>query len=205
MIPNDQFGILLQTWSDLVRKDRARQGLAPLSGEAGSVEIGQEALTIERRAPRCVIVPLGFANLRHEQPMPVPTAAGMRAAINPKMLAAIDITFDAHCWGDEWPAQPTAAAPIPLFWSYNTALEIWRELYAAMYRSVSGVTVKVGEARFEQPTDLARSGRLLVVSFSIHAQLTDAPLVSLPLGAHPDVEISIATDPDAGTIVVPPS
>lgn len=203
MIPVDQIGELLDAWSANVAASRNRQGLAPLTDEGGRFGVGQEAIFAELDAPRIVLVPTGLSDLKHKQRMPNPPTHTM-ADNQPKVLWASWLGFNAYLWGDEWPGD----TPKPIWWDFNTSLELFRELSMALYRTVTGPSIRMNGASWEQPTDQARRGRWLVADFAIEFPVCDEPYVMLPYGAHPDVEINLNTNPTPptppiGEIVIP--
>ena len=212
-IPLDFMGQTIQQWSDQIREDRNSQGLPPLTGEGGAIEVGQEALRQEFDSPRCVIVPGGLSEYTHRQRMPV---SGMQGSDYPgqgfqaKALWTAWLGFTAHIWGDPYPTADTRPATVlPISWDFNTAIEIHRELCAALYRTCSGPTVRLDSADFNQPTNDLRRGRLLILSFAIEVIVTDSPFVRLVYGAHPDVEIDVTVKVDdhateQPVIVIPP-
>lgn len=204
MIPVDRIGELMTAWSAQVAASRARQGLPPLTDEGGVIGIGQESLMFELDAPRLVLVPTGLSDFKNEQRMPsgATTPAGPTHTMTdnqPKVLWSAMLGFTAYCWGDEWPGE----TPKPIWWDYNTSLELFRELAMALYRTVTGPAIRMGTPTFEQPTDQARRGRWLVADFAIKIPITDEPYVMLQYGAHPKVEIDLQTNPVTGEIVIP--
>jgi hypothetical protein len=200
MIPVDQIGEMLTAWSDLVRTSRQRQGLPPLADEAGGIAVGQERLADELDAPRIVLVPTGLRDFTNEMRQPATQTLTM-ADNQPKVLWTAWLGFQAHVWGDEWPG----ATPKPMWWDFNTAIELFRELAMALYRTCSGPSIRMGEPTFVQPTDQARRGRLLVCEFAVKIPITDEPYVMLQYGAHPKVEIDVTMDPPVDATIAIPS
>jgi hypothetical protein len=205
VIPVDMLGEMLTAWSNQVAASRARQGLPPLTGEGGRIEIGEEAIAVELDAPRLIIVPTGLSNFKNEQRMPLSPTHTM-SDNQPKVLWSAHLGFTAYCWGDEWPG----GTPTPIWWDFNTSLELFRELAGALYRTCTGPSVDLGAPRFEQPTHLARRGRWLVADFAIKIPILDEPYVMLQYGAHPKVEIDLTVEtqnhePDPPTPIVIPS
>lgn len=206
MIPVDQIGELLDAWSANVAASRARQGLPPLVDEGGRIGIGQEAIAVELDAPRIVLVPVGLTDFKNEMRMPSgatqPVGPTHTMTDNqPKVLWSAWLGFTAYCWGDEWPGE----TPKPIWWDFNTSLEVFRELAMALYRTVTGPSIRMGSPTFQQPTDNARRGRWLEADFAIKIPITDEPYVMLKYGAHPNVEIDLdsASDPPIGHITIP--
>lgn len=201
MIPVDQIGEAISQWSANVSASRARQGLPPLNGNDGNdgqIAVGQEAIFVELDAPRIIIVPTGLSDFKNEQRMPLAPTLTM-ADNQPKVLWSAKLEFTAYIWGDEWPGD----TPKPIWWDFNTSLELFRELAMALYRTASGPSVTLGSPKFEQPSDQERRGRWLVADFSIKVPITDEPYVMLQYGAHPKVEIDLQTLPVTGEIVIP--
>jgi hypothetical protein len=201
VIPVDLIGEAIAQWSANVSASRARQGLPPLNGNDGNdaqIAVGQEAIFNELDAPRIIIVPTGLSGFKNEQRMPNPPTLTM-ADNQPKVLWSANLEFTAYLWGDEWPGD----TPKPIWWDFNTSLELFRELAMALYRTASGPSVTLGSPKFEQPSDQERRGRWLVAEFSIKIPITDEPYVTLPYGAHPKVEIDLQTSPVTGEIVIP--
>lgn len=198
MIPGDQIGDMLTAWSDRVQASRSSQGLPPLVDD-GRIAIGQERLRDEVDAPRVVLVPVGLADFVNELPMPAVQTLTV-GDTQPKVLWSAWLGFEAHCWGEPY----DGAAPIPMWWDFNTSLELFRELAMAFYRTCSGPSVRMGSPRYEQPTDQTRRGRLLVADFAVKIRISDDPYLALEYGAHPKVEIDLDMNPlvDA-TIVIP--
>ena len=86
------------------------------------------------------------------------------------------INFDAYLWGDADPASIN-----PLF-DFNTATELYRELAGALVRQLGGQpNVQIGRSRWEQGTNDRRYGRLLVVPIAFAADITDEPVLVLPI------------------------
>lgn len=212
MIPVDQIGELISAWSANISASRARQGLPPLNGydgNDGQIAVGQERIADEMDAPRIIIVPTGLSDFKNEQrtlsaaTQPAGPTLTMRDN-QPKVLWSAKLEFTAYIWGDEWPGD----TPKPIWWDFNTSLELFRELAMTLYRTASGPSVNLGAPVFDQPTDQERRGRWLVAPFSIKVPITDEPYVMLQYGAHPKVEIDINTDPTPptppiGDIIIP--
>ena len=189
MIPVDMIGDMMLAWSNQVAASRSRQGLPPLTDEGGKIAIGQERLNDEMSAPRIVLVPTGLSEFKNEQRMPLSPTHTM-ADNQPKVLWSAWLGFEAHFWGDEWPGK----TPKPMWWDFNTSLEMFRELASALYRTCTGPSVRMGAPSFDQPTDQARSGRLLKADFAIKIPILDEPYVMLQYGAHPKVEIDLTVE-----------
>jgi hypothetical protein len=118
--------------------------------------------------------------------------------------------FNVHIWGD---VDPTGANPLL---DFNNALELYRELLGSFYRNLGGApNVRIGTARWEQPTDIKRSGRLLILPIGWACDITDEPYYIVPVanpgvpGASVQVSLTVtATAPDgsssvSGPIVLP--
>jgi hypothetical protein len=168
--------------------------LAPLTDADQGIAIGQERCRDEMDAPRIVLVPTGLTGFKSEQRGPANPTLTM-ADNQPKVLWTARLGFVAHLWGDEWPGN----LPKPMWWDFNTTLELARELSMAIYRTCSGAlerSVVMSDMVFEQPTDQTRRGRLGLLSFAVVIPITDEPYVMIPYGAHPDVSPLVLTGRD---------
>ena len=62
-------------------------------------------------------------------------------------------------------------------------MELYRELLGALYRNVTAPALELGTARWEQPTNDRRDGRLLIVPVAFAADITDEPFTFLPFSS----------------------
>jgi hypothetical protein len=114
------------------------------------------------------------------------------------------IMFDAHLWGD---VDTTSSNTL---YDYNTTLELYRELVGAFWRQLGGApSIEHGEARWSQPTNERRYGRLLIAPIAFYAELTDEPYILLPYSTatSPGVQVHVTlqdTWPDGSSTVVGP-
>jgi hypothetical protein len=182
---------------------RTSRGLATLT-----THVGQEQVRAEEDAPRLVVVPTGA---RYETARNVGNQGGVYPDTNPKTFWRRILTFDALCWGD----QPPASTESDLWVSYNTSVEIERELLIALAHNLGGpAAIRLYGARWEQPTDMNRRGRVLVVEFGFETPVTQEPYIVLPYstvgGSGVQIHATIeAVFPDgqssvAGIIIAPP-
>jgi hypothetical protein len=161
-----------------IQSVRHSRGLRPLVCPPGyqtaPILMGQEWLRREHAPPRIVLVPTHLRNSGGSalgiQPM-----AGLISERPLKVFWRAIIGFDAHLWGD------SDVTAINSLVDFNTTIELYRELLGAMVRVQGGIpNVSIGEARWDQPTDDRRAGRLLVVPIGFYADITDEPYVVVP-------------------------
>jgi hypothetical protein len=188
---------------------RANRKLPPLRGApagyaAGSILVGKEWVHREQSPPRIVLVPTDIrlepARMLGLQPSQQVSALPLRSFYFQRIM------FDAHIWGD-----PDPAGANPLY-DFNTAFELYRELVGAFYRNLGGApSIIAGGARWEQPTDDRRLGRLLIAEIGFYNDLTDEPYVLLPYSTatSPGVQVvetlvDETSGEQVGPIVAPP-
>ena len=174
-----------------VRQRRALKELQP----RGAILVGHEHLPQEHAPPRIVIVPTGarFAPARR------PGKGGSTLSLvnaNPNVFWLQWLTFDAWCWGDDDPAKTRS------LYGFSTAIDLSRQLLGAMARNMgSTANLQVDGARFEQPRDVNRLGRLYVMSFALGTSINDEPWIEVPgaTATQPGAVASVAitaTSPD---------
>jgi hypothetical protein len=184
---------------------------------AATLHMGQEQLVAQESPPRIVLVPtaMDYAPARA-----MGGAAGApffsQASGNPKVLYRRWVSFEAYCWGEETVAPATPPLENPDLWySFSSTLELERELLVAFAHNCGGpAAVRLTSSRWEQPTDLNRFGRLLVVSFAIETPVAQEPYVVLPYATQTTSGVQVSASikevfPDgtssiAGVIVAPP-
>jgi len=194
---------------------RANRNLPPLRGAptgypAGSIMVGEEWLRHEQSPPRIVLVPTTIS-------LSPARMLGIQAAANSQRVSDLPlrsfyyqrIRFDAHLWGNP---DPNGANPL---YDFNSTLELYRELVGAFYRQLGGApSIEHGEARWAQPTQDRRLGRMLIVPIAFFGDLTDEPYTLLPYSTATSGGVQAAITvvenfPDgsstaAGPIVAPP-
>lgn len=124
------------------------------------------------------------------------------------------LVFEAHLWGDENPSPSNPRSEQDIWYSFNTAIELERELLEALVHNCGGpAAIKTLGGEWAQPTDLERLGRLLVLTFSLETPVTDEPWVELPFatsttaGVHVAIDVGMSfpdgSSTDQGIITVP--
>jgi len=183
-----------------------------------TLHLGQEWLQAEESPPRIVVVPTAF---RYGPARPLGGAAGptqffTQQSSNPKTFWRRMMSFDAYCWGDPNPTPQTPPQENPDLWySFSSTTELERELLIALAHNVGGAAaLQLEGARWEQPADLVRLGRLVILSFSFDTPVTQEPYTILPFATQTTSGVQVAATleevwPDgtstiAGVIVVPP-
>jgi hypothetical protein len=124
--------------------------------------------------------------------------------------------FDAHCWGDPSPTPTQPPSQFDQLYDFASTVELVRELYGALARNAGNVpNIRPGDARWEQPTDDMRLGRLLVAPFAIGSSLADESFQFIPFatpgvpGTSVQVNVDVETvfpdgsSTDAGTFTPP--
>jgi hypothetical protein len=115
------------------------------------------------------------------------------------------MAFEAWCWGDE---DPVGAPPVgSQSYSYDSALELRRELLVALAQLGGIPEVQPGRYRWDQPAQTNRLGRILVLEFSLWSPVNDTiigPYEVLPFatssssGVQINAEI-LATNPSGSS------
>jgi hypothetical protein len=165
----------IATYMGTVRTARGLPALvAPPGLPAGAVAVGKEWLMQEWSPPRVILVPTTIRLLPARQVGGQPMA-GLITQRNPKELWRAFVAFEAHLWGDPDPAFTNVAL------DFNSSLELFRELYGALYNRLGGPpNLSPVSAQWEQPTNDVRMGRLLVATFEVGVSLADEPWTTLP-------------------------
>jgi hypothetical protein len=175
----------------VVRQTRAVKPLQP----RGVVLVGHEYLSQEHAPPRIVVVPTGARFTSARRPGRGQSTLSLVNA-NPNVFWTQWLTFEGWCWGDEDPAKTRQ------LYGFSTAIDLSRQLLGAMARNLgSTANLQVDGARFEQPRDVNRLGRLYIVSFAIGTSINDEPWIEVPgaTAAQPGVAVAAsvtATSPD---------
>jgi hypothetical protein len=202
--PTDFVAIFSQIFGEM-QAVRTGRGLPPLN----SYHIGAEWIYSEEDAPRIVVVPTGFS---YEKYRGIGNQTGAAGDFNPKPFYRRVANFDAYCWGDDMSLTSTEA---DTWVSFNTATEIEREYIVAVLHNVGGPAAVYNlSAKWDQPTDMNRRGRLLVVSLGLETCVTQEPYIVLPYstagGSGVQIQATIETLwPDGtstiiGTVIAPP-
>ena len=183
---------------------RASRTLPPLT----STHVGAEWLHSEEDAPRICIVP---SKANYDTARGLGNQTGVVGDFNPKPLFRRLLSFDAYCWGDDLPRPQTEADTL---YSFNSAIELERELIVALSHNLGGpAALRLHGAQWDQPTDMNRRGRLLILSFAFETPVTQEPYIVLPYSTTAGVQIHATMEtvfPDgqssiAGVIIVPQS
>lgn len=205
--PTDLIAIFTTVFSDIATVRLARSLPALVSAH-----LGQEWLQAEESPPRIVVVPTHntyeYARVVGKQPM-----TGLVTAINPATIATRIMHFEAHLWGDPSPTPSSPPTEQDLWYSFNSTVELERELIQSLSRNLgnvtnprSGLNVRFGDARWVQPTNMDRLGRLLVLSFSVGFPVTYEPwTVTTPSTIAVDATMVFAdgSSSDQGTFFIP--
>jgi hypothetical protein len=196
---------------------RTAMGLPQITGpdgvNSGTLSIGEEWLDFQLAPPGIIIVPSGGRITSFID-------SGVSDANSPPMPKAFwtdQMMFEAYCWGDEDPAGPPPAGT--QLYSYNSALELRRELLVALAQLGGIPETQPGRYRWEQPAQTNRYGRVLVLEFSLWSPINDniiGPNIVLPFATDSSSGVQIdaailATSPDGsstvqfGVIIAPPA
>lgn len=159
---------------------RAAIGLPPLNGPdgpgSGNVAVGKEFVPYQLAPPYIVVVPNGFDY-----------QAGRKVDNPPGVLDRYVAflrweRFTAYLWGDPG-SDYSAVSPYPsqtIGDSYNTTIELERELLIALVSQSTVPGVQPTGADWVQPDDVTRLGRLLELRFRIQTPVADIPWTALP-------------------------
>jgi hypothetical protein len=154
---------------------RNARGLPMIVGGTGDILVGHELLGDNDSPPRIVVVPTVD---RFESARPMGGAVGkpgQLADANPKTFYRRWLGFDAHFWGDD---DPQGLNPL---YGYNAALELEREFLGGLVLNLGNTpNLHLGGARWEQPNDHVREGRLRVLSFEVCTPVTFEPAIVIP-------------------------
>ena len=194
-----------QLASDIASVRKARK-LKPLVCPPGfptaPIMIGQEWVRREQTPPRIVLVPTGIRNSPGAaigiQPM-----AGDISQRPLKVFWRGIIMFDAHLWGDPDPSSQNS------LFDFDTTIELYRELLGSMVRVQGGIpNVSIEQARWDQPTEDRRLGRLLIVPIGFYADISDEPYVVVPWatqstsGLQADITVSELNGSSTNSVVI---
>ncbi len=183
---------------------------------AATLHLGQEWLVAEESPPRIVVVPTTFRYGPSRQLGGAGNIFATQASSDPKAIWRRIMSFDAFIWGNESPSPSVPPVENPDLWySFSSTTELERELLIALRNNLGGAAaIAIEGARWEQPTDLLRFGRLLVLQFAFDTPVTQEPAVILPFATQTTsgVQVSATIEevwPDgtstiAGVIVAPP-
>jgi hypothetical protein len=210
--PTDFAAIWTAIFSEIVTVRAGR------SLPAATLHLGQEWLVAQESPPRIVIVPTpgDYGPARAMGGASGPANFFQQSSFNPKTFWLRYLSFDAYIWGNESPAPSSPPVENPDLWySFSSAVELERELLISLAHNCGGpAAIRLGGYRWDQPADLQRLGRLLVVSFAIQTPVTQEPYTILPYATQTTsgVQVSATIEevfPDgtssiAGVIVIPP-
>ena len=206
--PTDLVAAFSAIFGDVIATRQAR-GLPPCK----ALHLGKEQRKTEEAPPRIVIVPTRnsyeYARIMGRQP-----PDGTVTAQNPRVFATRLMHFDARIWGDEMPDMPQNPTEKQLWYSFNSTIELEREFIGALMRQFGNVTnprtglnVRLFDSTWEQPTDMRRLGRLLVLPFALGTAVTDEPwTTTVPATIAVDTRMTFpdGTSADQGTFILPP-
>jgi hypothetical protein len=185
------FAELFTSVSSAIQHMRTRRNLLPLVPN-GVVQVGQETLSEEFDAPCIRVVPRG---MRFQ---PGETRYG---DFSRQFLQMQWIQCECHLWGDDDPKK------IDPLYSFGSTVELLRELVVALASALGSITnLHVDGGRWEQKTDVNRSGRVFVADIALrYFILTDPPLL-VPIatatkpGVQADVTANLQTADGSSTV-----
>src|SRR5271166_1297423 len=96
-----------------------------------TLHVGKEWLQAEESPPRIVIVP---KRMQYASGRGMGNQTGIVGDFNPKALYRRMVVCEAHIWGD----QPYAVSEQDTWQSFNTAVELERELLVALSHNLGG-------------------------------------------------------------------
>jgi hypothetical protein len=188
---------------------RAARKLPPLI----SVHLGREWIRAEESPPRIVVVPTICSYEFARQPGVQPPNGGVES-LNPYTFAVRMLHFEAHLWGDEAPNPTTPLSEQDLWYSFDSTLELERELLDSLRFNLgnitnprSGLNVRIESSRWEQPTNLSRLGRVLVLPFAFGTPVTSEPYTIVQpqtIAVDTKMVFDDGTSSDQGTFIIPP-
>ncbi len=199
-------GDMLAPAQALVAEYRTRMGLPQLTGPdgvgSGTIAFGAEYLDFHLSPPGIIIVP-------RDEDIQNAIDSGVTdgpAPYLPKRYWLGALRFDAWCWGDEDPDFDTTQNTA---YSFDSALELRRELCVALAQigGIAGVGTLRG--RWEQPANVKRLGRLYVLTFQFWTPINDLTIRDTTVvpfatpstpGATIDATVA-ATSPDGTTTI----
>ena len=206
---NSNTTTLFGLWYAQVAMLRANLSLPPLTD--GAIVFGHEVLPTKSAPPRITadITRARIEPARHFGAS-LTDDGGVSGNIYATMWWLHWVTVEFHCWGN---ADPTGA---DRGYDFDSCIELMRELEYAVLTVGEGIpNVRILGAEFQQPTDLLRNGRLLIVRVEALLPTTDQPFTDLAFATPtvPGVTIDAAVDEQnpntgaltpAGVIVAPP-
>ena len=207
--------VSIANWFAIVLAEVAAVRVARQLKPLVAATLGAEWVAKEQSPPRIVIVPSEIVSAAAEK-MGAGIHPGTVDDTNPKVFYLDWMGFEAYLWGDESPTPSTPRTQQDLWYSFDSTLELRRELLGALRRNCGGgSTLKIIGSRWDQPTNMNRNGRAMVVTFAIKMPLTDEPYIALPYSTTGGSGVQVAatmilTELDgsstvAGTIIdIPP-
>lgn len=191
---------------------RTANGLPQLTGPdgvgTGTLAIGPEYLDFQLSPPMLIIVPISERFTAAER-------SGIDDSTYPpgsKLWKSTVMYFEGWCWGDE---DPNFAISGNTTYSYDSAMEIRRELSLALV-ALGGIHA-VGNmgGRWEQPANVKRMGRMYVMGFEVQLPILDDPYEFIPWSVNPTTGLQMvatitAISPDGtstiseGVLIAPP-
>lgn len=168
---------------------RTAMGLVQLTGPdgvaTGTIAVGEEWLTFQLAPPVIIIVPTGGRVQSHVDS----GAVDSNNPPMPKQFWTDAMGFDAYCWGNE---DPAGAPPSGVTtYSYDSALELRRELLVALAQIGGIPEVQPGHWEWVDPAQYNRLGRMLKIEFTIWSPVNDTII-------GPNVVVPFATDTSSG-------
>lgn len=169
-----------------------RQGLSlpalngPDGAGTGTIPVGQEFKPYQLDAPSVTVVPTGIeffpAKRAGERDG---TLAGVFT--NGRALYLMQVQHEIWMWGDPDPGKQQPG------YDFNSCVELLREVVGAMQRAAGGIpSIQLSAARFDQPTDVNRRGRMLVLPVSFWAPIVDEPYILEPFATSTTPGVHIA-------------
>lgn len=166
-----------------IAQTRASIGLPALNGPdgaaSGSITLGQEFISAQLDGPAIFVVPDGIDFAPGKQSgNPEATIGAYTACLSWERCTA-------YLWGDPL-SDSSAVQPYPakiIGDSFNSTRELARELIIALIALGRGTpTIDIGgmHAKWWQPNNDTRRGRMLKLDFRYMVPVTDLPWISLP-------------------------
>ena len=205
------FGAIFAETFAAIDAVRTANSLPALSYDPNGLPfIGREWLSQNYDAPRIVIVPIGG-----------PIGAVMQASNAGatdyeigsiplrKNLYKCQHEFEAHIWGEPDPQflnAPTSKVG-SLVYDFNSTFELMREFISALQQSMTIPTGHPLSFEWDQPTDINRRGRLLVLKFAVMIPILYEPFTILPYapasgGVTVEATVEIGSS-SVGPIIIP--
>jgi len=200
---------LFGLWSAQVNALRTGLGLQALSD--GGIVFGHEVIPTRSSPPRITADIIGTRTEPARHFGASLTSDGVPANNTAAMWWRQWLEVEFYLWGS-----PDLTG-VDRGTDFDSCFELMREVEYALITVGEGIpNVRILSSRFEQPTDLLRNGRLLIVAVEVAFNLsTDTPFTELLFASPtvPGVTIAGAVDEQnpvtgaltpAGTIVAPP-